>query len=330
MTPRARSVSLALAVCATSHAIGTESVSAQTRPVQSVEIIVPFAPGGAVDRIGRTLHGLFQDKRIGLNAVVVNKPGGAGSVAWAYLEKLERSAAHIAIVTPTIMTNHIMGRSRYSHSDFTPLAKFYSESVAITVAADSPIKDWRELMGRLSANPASVTFGSSNREGAAPLTFAMVMKEAGGDPRSMKLVVFNSASEALTAAMGGHVDVALSIADTVKSQLREQRVRVLAISATRRPAHEPFAAVPTLTEHGVNVSFRSWRGMLGPRGLSAAQVAAWDEVFGKTVATDEWAREVAAYDALNEYLDSAQTRTFFQQQYDQLKSIMIATGLAKG
>lgn len=310
-------------------AIVAVSALAQPVPARPVEIVVPFAPGGAVDRIGRTLQRIFLEKRLVPNAVVVNRPGGAGNVAWAYLDKLERSPNHIAVMTPTIMTNHIMGRSHYNYSDFTPLAQFYSEAVAITVRADSPLRDWNDLMTRVRQNPASITFASSNREGAGPLTFAMTMKEAGIDPKLMKLVVFNSAGEAVIATMGGHVDVALTIAETVKPQLRDGRVRVLAISAQRRPANEPFGSVPTLTEHGVNVSFRSWRGAVGPRNLSIAQLAYWDEVFARTVATEEWSRELAAYDAANEYLNSTDSRAFLKSQYEQLKLILTATGLTK-
>lgn len=321
--------SVVLVSCAVAHGLVAESVRAQPVTKQPVEIIIPFAPGGAIDRIGRSLHRIFHEKRLSPNAIVVNKPGGAGNVAWAYLDKYERSGNHIAVVTPTMMTNHIMGRSQYNYTDFTPVAKFYSESVAITVRADSPIRGWNDLIAQLKANPASITFASSNREGAAPLTFAMAMKEAGIDPRLMKLVVFNSAGDAVLAAMGGHVDVALTIADTVKAQLGEKRVRVLAISASRRPAHEPFSAVPTLAEHGVNVSFRSWRGLLGPRNMSVAQLAYWDQVLARTVATEEWTRELATYDTVNEYLNSAESRVFLQGQYEQLKMILTATGITK-
>ena len=286
------SVWMAIFWCAVLHGLAPANATAQPAIKQPVEIIVPFAPGGAIDRIGRTLQRIFQEMRVGPNAILVNKPGGAGNVAWAYLDKQERSGNCVAIMTPTIMTNHIMGRSQYNYTDFTPLAKFYSESVAITVRAESPIRGWNDLMAKVQANPASITFASSNREGAAPLTFAMVMKEAGIDPRLMKLVVFNSAGEAVVAALGGHVDVALTIADTVRSQLQDGRVRVLALSASRRAAQEPFSAVPTLAEHGVGVSFRSWRALVGPRNMSAAQLAYWDEVLAKTIASEAWTREL--------------------------------------
>jgi len=314
-------------LCCVLGAAGT--AHAQWTPKQQVEIVVPFAPGGAVDRISRRIQVIFQDHKLVPNSIVSNRPGGAGNVGWTYLDKHAGSAHFLIVTTPTIMTNNITGRSKFNYTDFTPLAQFFTESVAIVVASDSPIKDWNDLIARMRKDPASVSLGSSNREGAAPLTFAMAIKAAGIDPRQMKLAVFNSASQAVTAAMGGHVDVSLSIAATAKVHVREGRLRALATSAPQRPAEAPYSSVPVLAELGANVAFRSFRGILAPRNLGAAEIAYWDQVFAKMVATEEWAKEVAAADAVSEYLDSAKTREYFKVQYEQLKSIMTEIGLAK-
>jgi putative tricarboxylic transport membrane protein len=157
----------------------------------------------------------------------------------------------------------------------------------------------------------------------------MAIKDAGIDPKSMKLVVFNSAGQAVMAAVGGHADVVLSITETVKPQLQENRVRILAISAPKRPAEGPLATVPTLIEQGVNVAFRSWRGVLGPRNMPPAQIAYWDAVFARMVATEDWKKELALYDAANEYQNSAGSRVYLKAQYDQLKAILTELGLAR-
>lgn len=306
-----------------------QPAAAQWSPRQAVEIVVPFAPGGAVDRISRRMQSIFQDHKLVPNTIVSNRPGGAGNVGWTYLGQQAGSAHFLVVTTPTIMTNYIAGRSKFNYTDFTPLAQLFAESVAFVVAPDSPIKDWNDLVARMRKDPASVSLGSSNREGAAPLTFAMAIKAAGIDPRKMKLAVFNSASQAVTAAMGGHVDVSLSIAATAKGHVLDNRLRALATSAPKRPAEAPYSSVPVLAELGANVSFRSFRGILAPRNLGAAEVAYWDQVFAKMVATEEWEKEVAAADATSEYLDSTKTREFFKAQYEQLKGIMTEIGLAK-
>ncbi len=298
-------------------------------PKQPVEIVVSFAPGGAGDRLARTLQRNFQDRRLLQTVLVTNKPGGAGNVAWSYLEARESAGNCIALITPTIMTNYITGRSQYNYSDFTPIASLFSESVVFTVRVDSSIKDWKDLAARIRKDPTSITLASTSREGAAPLIFAMAMKEAGLDPKALKLVIFNSSGQALTAVLGGHADVNLSTPESIKAHVGGNTVRVLAISSQQRVAHGPLAGVPTLSELGTSVSFRSWRAVIGPRSLPAPQIAYWDDVFSKITATEEWGKEITSQDAANEYRNSIDSRTYLKGQYDQLRLILTELGLAK-
>jgi len=310
-------------------AVRPVSALAQWTPEQPVEIISANSPGGGVDRIARSLQRILHERKLVPRSIVVNKPGGAGAVAWTYLDRQEGNGHYLAVATPTIMTNHITGRSTYNHTNFTALAHLFTESVAFAVRFDSPIKNWADLMARMKKDPASVTLASSSREGAAPLTFAMAAKQAGINPRQTKLVVFNSTGEAVTALLGGHVTVTLTIAGAVSGHLSENKVRILATSASKRASYGPFAVVPTLMDQGVSVSFRSWRGILGPRNMPAAQVAYWDNAFARMVATEEWEKELATYDGANEYQNSTKARAYFETQYDQLKLILSDLGLAK-
>lgn len=302
---------------------------AQWAPSQPVEIVVGFAPGGGSDRSARKLQRLLQEKNFLTNVVVVNKPGGAGTVGWAYLDQHSGNGHYISVATPTLLTNHITGRSKYNYTDFTPIARLFTESAAFAVRADSPIKDWKDLVARLRKDPSAVALGSGTREGAAALAFAMAVKAAGADPKKTKLVVFNSAGEAVTAALGGHIDMAVVTSEGVKGHLGENRMRVLAISAAMRPTAGPFAAVPTLTEQGINVVFGGWRVVLAPGGIGPQQVAYWDSVFARLTATEEWKQELERSDARNEYLSSTETRRFLDAQYKPLKELMSELGLAK-
>ena len=322
---------LALALFSTLLGSAEAAVAAtaeQWTPNQPVEIVVSFAPGGAGDRLARALQKIFQDRRLIQTVLVANKPGGAGNVAWSYLESREGRADHVALITPTIMTNHITGRSKYSHSDFTPIATLFSEDVVFTVQARSLIKDWKDLVARLKKDPSSVTLASTSREGSAPLTFLMAIKEAGVDPRSVKLVIFGSAGQALAAVLGGHADVNLSTPEAIKGHLAGGAVRVLATSSQTRASQGPLAGTPTLGELGASVSFKSWRAVIGPRNLTVPQIAYWDGVFSQMTATREWSEELALQEAANEFRNSAETRAYLRTQYDQLRAILTELGLA--
>ena len=305
------------------------SPQATWTPSQPVELVVGYSPGGGTDRSARKINRIFQDQKLVPNSVVVNKPGGSGAVGWLYLNNHKGNGNYLGIATPTLITNHIAGRGQYRHTDFTPIARLFTESAVFAVATDSPIKDWRDLVARLKKDPASVSLGSGNLDGAAPLTFGAAVKANGVESRKMKLVVFSSAGDAVTASMGGHIDVAVVTSEGVKQQLAAGKMRALAISSAKRLASGTFALVPTLTEHGLKVVSGSWRVVLGPRGMTHEQIAYWNGVFAKLTATGEWAHELEAGDATNEYLNSADTSRFLDSQYAQLKEIMSDLGLAK-
>ena len=318
----------AVAVALVSFA-STAWAQAAWTPNQPVELVVGYSPGGGTDRTARKINRIFQDQKLVPNSVVVNKPGGSGAVGWLYLNNHKGNGNYLGIATPTLITNYIAGRSQHRHTDFTPIARLFTESAVFAVAADSPIKDWRELVARLKKDPASVSLGSGNLDGAAPLTFGAAIKLNGVEPRKLKLVVFNSAGDAVTASMGGHIDVAVVTSEGVKQQLAAGKMRALAISSAKRFPTGAFASVPTLTEQGVKVVSGGWRVVLGPRAMTREQIAYWDGVFAKLTASSEWAQELEAGDATNEYLNSADTGRFLDAQYTQLKETMSDLGLAK-
>ena len=105
------------------------------------------------------------------------------------------------------------------------------------------------------------------------------------------------------------------------------KLRTIGISAPGRLTGL-FAGVPTWKEQGVNSVFSNWRGVIGPRGLNAEQIAYWDSVFARLTALDEWKRSLEKNLWLNEYMNSGRTRQYFDAQYQEIKSVLTELGLA--
>ena len=82
-------------------------------------------------------------------------------------------------------------------------------------------------------------------------------------------------------------------------------------------------------EQGVDALVDTWRGILGPTGLSPAQLAYWDGAFAKLVETDEWKKDVETHLWGNTYRDSAGMRKFLNAEYARLKSALVELGLVK-
>jgi putative tricarboxylic transport membrane protein len=157
---------------------------------------------------------------------------------------------------------------------------------------------------------------------------ATALREAGIDIKKLKTVIFPSGGAASTAMMGGHVDVVPITAAFAASMARQGQVRVLAVTS---PARLPdvLASVPTWREQGYDVIVSNWRSMVGPRGMTAAQIGFWEQAFGRFVESEEWKKELETNFWTSEYMRSAETRKYLEQDNAQVRSFLVALGLAK-
>ncbi len=300
------------------------------KPDKNIEILVGTTPGGPQDRTGRLVQRILQEHKLVDQPVnVTNKPGGGGAVGLAYLMQHKGDAHLMQIVAQPLISNHVAGRSKTTYTDFTPLAVLAVEYVTLVVRADSPIKDAREFLERMRKDPAAYSVAIGTTIGnATHSSFAHAMKAAGVDIRKLRSVAFNSAAESQTAAMGGHVDAAAGAISTVLPQVRGGKLRVLVVGAPRRWGGE-LASVPTWQEIGVNSAQDLWRGLAGPPGMSAAQIAYWDATLARVVKSPEWLKDLEAGLMANVYKNSAETFKHWQAEYADVKALFTDMGLAK-
>ena len=298
------------------------------KPEKAIEIVVGVTPGGPADTSARMMQKILQDKRmVTLPVSVSNRAGANNALAWLYLNQHQGDAHFIAMTLPNIVTNRITGSHDLSFADITPLAQLNSETIVFSVKADSTLKSGTELIAKLKANPTSLSIAFSNIGSANHIGAGLVMKTAGFDVKKMKFVAFKGASEAVTALLGGHVDVVASSASTIAPQVESGALRIIAVAASKRMRSNP--TVPTWREQGVATIFSNWRGVIGPKGMSPAQIAYWDDLLGKIVRTEEWTKDVAQYGWENDYMNSADSRKFLERQHEELKGILGELGLAK-
>ena len=299
------------------------------KPEKSVEIIIGTSPGGPQDRLGRTLQKVLQESRlVEVPVSVENKPGGGGAVALAALAQ-RTGGSTLMINAPTMLNNQITGKSPLPYTDFTALAILGIEYECVAVRADSPLKSAKELVDRLKKDPSalSVSIGTSLGN-AGHLAYALAMKAAGVDIKKLKTVAFNSAGDGITALLGGHIDLASTPPSAVLQHVQAGKLRVLALTAPTR-AHGELANVPTWKELGVNSTHEVWRGLIGTRGMTRAQIAYWDDVLGRLVKTDAWKKELEQTQIENVYRNSAETVKYLKAEYDESRVILTDLGLAK-
>lgn len=300
------------------------------KPADTIEITAPSGPGGGTDRTSRIIQKIMQEQHlVDVPVTVVNKPGGGGSIALAYLKPYAGNAHHLEIASAVLLTNHIVGRSTLNYTDFTPIALLQSEYVVLAVSQASPLKTGKDLIARLKQDPSTLSFAvGTSLGGANHSAAAAVARAAGVDPRKLKAVVFKSSSESMVAALGGHVDVVASSASQALKHVRSGAMRLLAVSAPKRSGGE-LASVPTLKELGVDATVNNFRFMIGPANITAAHVSYWDQVMAKVTATPEWKQDLERNLYEDTYLNSRDTRKYLDTEYTELKSLMKEMGLAK-
>lgn len=307
------------------------SAHAQTawKPERPVELIAMNAPGGGSDRTLRIMAKIMQQTQLIPVAVnVVNKPGGGGTVAYNYLNTHPGDAHYLQLASKSLLTNHIAGNGP-SYADFTPIAFLFGEYISVTVKPDSPLKSGRDIIERLKKDPGALTFGIATSLGNPNhQAIATPLREAGIDIKKLKTVIFPSGGAASTAMMGGHVDVVPITAAFAAQMARQGQVRVLAVTSPSR-LPDILANVPTWREQGHDVIVSNWRSMVGPRGMSAGQVTYWEQAFQRFVESDEWKKELETNFWASEYMRSAETRKYLDQDNAQVRSFLVELGLAK-
>ena len=318
---------LALALCVL--VMEARAQPAGWRPERAVELIASSAPGGSNDKTARNIQKIMQNEKLVTVPInVVNKPGGNQTLARAYLNQHAADAHYFDIGNPTLLANHIMGVSPQHHTDFTPIALLLNEYTVFTVKADSPIRNARDLIDRLKQDPESVGVGISNRGGTNHVTLSLAAKLAGVDPRRLKVVVFKSNSESMTAVLGGHLQMVASTITAVIGQVQAGKARIVAVGAPRRMGGV-LAEVPTLREQGIDVVQSNWRAIVGPKGLNTAQIAFWEGVLAKVVATEDWKKDLDGQYWEGNFLTSKEFSKFLEAEYNETKAIMTDLGLAK-
>ena len=299
------------------------------QPDKPIEIIIPTSPGGGVDRTARVLQKILQDGGlVKVPVTVVNKPGAGGAVSLVYLNQ-HADGHHIAINTPNIIANDINGRSTVKYTDVTPLANLFSEYTVVAVRADSPIKTGQDFIDRLRKDPASLAVSTPTTLGSVNhMSFALVARAAGINVKKLKAVVLGSGGEAAMALLGGHIDAHTGTPSSVVRLVEAGKVRVIGIAAPARIGG-PYANTPTWKEQGYPAVMDTWRGVIGPKGMTREQIAFWDDVLSRAVKTEIWKQTLEQNILEPNYLDSSQTRKLFDSDYAEFKAILTELGMVK-
>lgn len=299
------------------------------KPVKPVTVIVANAAGGTGDRTVREIQRAAQaHKLLDVPIVIVNRPGGNGTIAMNQLAQSRGDAHVLLLISGANLSAQIAGLTPHGHADFTPVSIIVDEYFGVNVRPDAPIASIGDMLGRLRKAPDALSFGTASLTGTNFTSMAAALKKGGVDVKRVKAVGFPGGSEIAMALLGGHVDATHSGLSNVAPHVIAGKMRTIVVSGPRR-MWGPFAKVPTWKEAGVDFDASSWRGMLGPKDLTPAQVAYWESFFQRVTATEEWKQDLKENYWVAAYSGAAETKRQLDAEYAEIKQIMTDLGMAK-
>jgi len=300
------------------------------KPTRPIEIVNPASPGGSVDLMCRSLKKFMEDnKLVDVPVSVLYKTGANGAIALDYVNQQEGSGETLFAIAHTFLTIKLTGESKQDWRDLTLLGILFKEFHVTAVRADSPLKSGKDLIERMRADTPSLSYGFfGNRGNHLHLAAAIPLKVAGVDIRKMTTVPYRSGPEAISAVLGGHLDVALVSAVVTQGQVQAGKMRVLTQTTPQRGGGY-LKDVPTWRELGVNVDYATAQGFTGPKNMRPEAVRFWENVLARMAKDHEWQKLLERSLWASAYMDSAEMGRYYESESAKLKSVLEELGLTK-
>jgi len=305
-------------------ALAAPLASAQAWPAKPVKIIVPFAPGGSADTLGRLVAQRLSEA-LRQSFVVENRPG-AGGVLGSELAAKALPDGYTLVVSG--IASHVIapllpqGTPYDPLRDFTHIALFGGPPAVFAVDPSVPAKDLKEFVSLAKGKPGTLSYGSPGNGTQGQLVAELFKQLAGID---LLHVPYKGASAALTDLMAGQITAVSTTLSTAAGQIRAGRARALAISAAQRLPDYPD--LPTFAEMGFpELVATVWFSLSGPAGLPPEVVSRLNEEVRRALELPEIRQRVKHDGIVPNRLDAKEFTAFVGDELRRWGPIVRASG----
>jgi tripartite-type tricarboxylate transporter receptor subunit TctC len=240
-------------------------------PTKSMTIVVPAAPGGVTDALGRTLAQRFT-AAWGQQAIVENKPGANNQIAADYVTKAAPDGYTLMIgpeVTFTVNPSLYPKLSYDPVKGFTPISGLVTINQALITHPSLPAQNVKELIALAKQKPGELNYGTFGGGSTGHLNMELFQAMSG---TKLQALHYKGATPALTDVIAGHIQMMFISVGTAVPQWKTDKVKLIAVGSSKRMALLP--EVPTVAESGLpGYEAVSWFGLFGPPGMPADVVA---------------------------------------------------------
>lgn len=290
-------------------------------PSRPISIIVPYAPGGTTDVVGRALAESLS-RQLGQPVVIENKPGAAGAMGVLDMMNAKPDGYRLTMAPVGIFRQPYLQKTRYDPiRDLTYIASFLTYDFAVTVKADSPFKTIKDLVEHARKNPGEIDYGTPGRFTGNQVVLAALGKQEGVE---FTHIPYKGDSDATAALIGGHTKAAV-VTNSILAHLQAGAVRVLATADKER--NTAFEGVPTLVESGYDVVVPSPLGIAGPADLPREIVEKLDTAVKAALEEPDFKRVMDNFGVRSYYMDHNTYAEFAKTTFAAEKDIMENLGL---
>jgi tripartite-type tricarboxylate transporter receptor subunit TctC len=243
--------------------------AADDYPTRAVRVIVPFAPGGGTDVVGRILAQQLS-QRLGQSFVVENRPAGSGIVGAELVAKAQGDGYTLLFAFSSLSSSaKLISHLPYDPvADFAPVALATTSPLVLFLHPSVPAKDLREFIAYARANPGKLNYGSSGPGSSPHLATELLMSLAG---IQMTHIPYKGIAPAITAQLANEVQMSFTPIAVGMPHAKAGRLRALASGGLQRSVAIPD--VPTIAESGLpGFEVIGWWGMLAPAKTPRAVV----------------------------------------------------------
>ena len=288
----------------------------------NIEITVLFPAGSSADITARVLaEGM--GRQLGVNVLVVNRPGAGGAVGYKYVAGQKPDGYSLVWNSNSISTTYHSGQLAFDYRAFDAVARVLVESPLLAVRGDAKWKTLGEFIADAKARPGKISVANSGTGSHTHISSVALFKAAGVEVSDIPY----GAGQVVPNLLGGHVEATVQLPGALSSHIKSGAARALAALIPRRDSALPD--VPTALEQGVDVSLEAWRGIAVPKGTAIGVIAVLEHAIRRTVESLDFVRSSEKYAVRPAFLPAAEFAELIAKEDVELARLMQLIGLKK-
>jgi len=239
-------------------ALFLSNVQAAEYPHRTIKMVIPFAPGGGSDVLGRVLAEKMSGE-LGVSVIVENKPGASSIIGTEAVAKAAPDGYTILLTNSAITSNPTFFKLPFDTQNLVAITKVANAPQLLVANPGAPFKNLKELLAYAKANPGKVTIGTAGAGQISHLAAELLEKSSGTE---MTMVHYKGSGGALADLIGGQINMSFGTAPGLMQHIRNGKVIPIAVSSAQRMPALPNT--PSISEVLPGYDINNWFGIFAP------------------------------------------------------------------